>query len=682
MKRVIISFVFAVLCMTVFSPIASADEIKTFNAVSPDGLNEVRLGISKTKGLQYSVLRRGKCVIEPTFFALKIEERGWLNGKSAAQGRAALPTMTSRKIEGKLATPIYKKSSVDLAANETRVDFGDWAVVLHARNDGVAWRFETEFDGEITVHGEDTSVRFSKGTELCYTMARGLMSGWEKPAVIGPVESVSPGHPQIVMTPFTATVPGAGVVTVTESNLLDYPGLNFYRHEGETDTLRSWQAGVPKEQDGNRRRVKVKTREPYLAKTKGARAFPWRVFVLADTPSGLVESDIVYALAEPNRIGDVSWVKPGQVAWDWWNGRRITDVPGLKSGCNYETYKAYIDFAAANGIAYVILDEGWAEKLNLDKPREEVNVPGVVEYGKSKGVGIILWAAWPSLIDSQARERIFDRYAGMGVKGFKVDFIERDDQIAERFLEETAMDAAKRKLVILYHGIHKPTGLQRTYPNILNYEGVYGLEQGGDKGGKKEVVANDVNLIYSRMIAGFMDYTPGAMRNRAFNAPEFDKTKEPFAAYGTRCHQLALFPMFEAPIQMLADSPTQYRTEPECAAFLTKVPVVWDETVGVAGEINKFAVVARKKGTGNGELGTGKAQWWLGAITNWEAREIEIPTLFLGSGEWEVEAFEDAPDADKNAEHYVRRVFTIKAGDKIKVRLAPGGGYAAKFVSR
>ena len=214
------SFLLALLCATGLISTLLADEIKTFNAVSPDGLNEVRLGISKTKGLQYSVLRRGKCVIEPTFFALKIEERGWLNGKSAAQGRAALPTMTSRKIKEKLATPIYKKSSVDLAANETRVDFGDWAVVLHARNDGVAWRFETEMEGEITVRGEDTSVRFPKGTELCYTMARGLMSGWEKPAVIGPVESVSPGHPQIVMTPFTATVQGAGVVTVTESNLL------------------------------------------------------------------------------------------------------------------------------------------------------------------------------------------------------------------------------------------------------------------------------------------------------------------------------------------------------------------------------------------------------------------------------------------------------------------------------
>ena len=670
MNRGIFSFALALLCMTVVYSVASAKEIKTFSAVSPDGKNELRLEVSGN-GMAYSIWRGGKAIVESTGISLFLDGKGFLNGIGAT------PKTSARRIDGTLATPIYKKSSINLAANETRVDFGDWAVVLHARNDGVAWRFETEMEGEITVRGEDTSVRFPKGTELCYTMARGLMSGWEKPAVIGPVESVSPGHPQIVMTPFTATVPGAGVVTVTESDLRDYPGLNFYRHEGETDALRSWQAGVPKELDGNRRRVKVKTREPYLAKTKGARAFPWRVFVLADTPSGLVESDIVYALAEPNRIGDASWVKPGQVAWDWWNGRRITDVPGLKSGCNYETYKAYIDFAAANGIAYVILDEGWAEKLNLDKPRDEVNVPGVVEYGKSKGVGIILWAAWPSLIDSQARERIFKRYAAMGVKGFKVDFIERDDQMAERFLEETAMDAAKRKLVILYHGIHKPTGLQRTYPNILNYEGVYGLEQGGDKGGKKEVVANDVNLIYSRMIAGFMDYTPGAMRNRAFNARAFDKRKEPFAAYGTRCHQLALFPMFEAPIQMLADSPTQYRTEPECAAFLTKVPVVWDETVGVAGEINKFAVVARKK-----EEGTREKGWWLGAITNWEAREIEIPTLFLGSGEWKVEAFEDAPDSDKNAEHYVRREFTIKAGDKIKVRLAPGGGFAAKFISR
>ena len=626
---------------------AACARSQTFNAVSPDGLNEVRLEVGE-QGMKYSVWRRGKALVEPTRFSISVKERGTLNGVGAS------PRATTGKVEGTLATPIYKKSSVDLAANETRVDFGDWAVWLHARNDGVAWRFETKFGGEVTVNAEGTNIRFPKGAELCYTQEGGFMSGWEKPAQIGPVESVKPGHPQIVMTPFTATVSDAGVVCITESDLRDYPGLNFYRKGDEPDMLRSWQAGVPKDVDKGRRKIKVVEREPYLAKTKGTRSFPWRVFILGDSPSDLVASDAVYALATHNApTPDFSWVKPGKVAWDWWNGFKITDVPGLKTGCNFETYKEYVNFAAANGIEYIIMDEGWAEKLDPEKMREEVNVPGVIAYAKEKGVGVILWAAWAPLFDRETRLRVFDRYAAMGAKGFKIDFMERDDQDVERFLEETAADAAERRLVVMYHGIHKPTGLQRKYPNILNYEGVYGLEQGHSIGGRKVVVSNDVNLVYTRMVAGFMDYTPGAMRNRAFDAPPFDKAKDAPSCYGTRCHQLALFPLFEAPVQMLCDSPTQYRTAPECTAFIAKVPTVWDETVGVAGEIGKYAVVARRKG----------GEWWLGAITNWDARELEIPTAFLGEGEWKVEAFEDAPDADTNAEH----------------KLAPGGGFAAKF---
>ena len=653
---------------------AACARSQTFNAVSPDGLNEVRLEVGE-KGMKYSVWRRGKAIVEPTELALKVGV-SWLNGREVSQLGKEVKTET-RKVEGTLETPIYKKSAIDLAANETTVDFGDWAVRLHARNDGVAWRFETEFGGPdvppaMLVTAESTTVRFPEGAELCYTIAPGFMSGWEKPAQIGPVESVPAGHPQIVMTPFTAKVPDAGIVCLTESDLRDYPGLNFYRCEGETDTLRSWQAGVPKDVEKARRKIKVVNREPYLAKTVPARTFPWRVFVLGDTPSDLVASDAVYALATHNSpTPDFSWVKPGKVAWDWWNGFKITDVPGLKTGCNFETYKEYVNFAAANGIEYIIMDEGWAEKLDPEKMREEVNVPGVIAYAKEKGVGVILWAAWAPLFDRETRLRVFDRYAAMGAKGFKIDFMERDDQDVERFLEETAADAAERRLVVMYHGIHKPTGLQRKYPNILNYEGVYGLEQGHSIGGRKVVVSNDVNLVYTRMVAGFMDYTPGAMRNRAFDAPPFDKAKDAPSCYGTRCHQLALFPLFEAPVQMLCDSPTQYRTAPECTAFIAKVPTVWDETVGVAGEIGKYAVVARRKG----------GEWWLGAITNWDARELEIPTAFLGEGEWKVEAFEDAPDADTNAEHYIRRAFTMKSGEPLKVKLAPGGGFAAKLMT-
>ena len=642
----------------------------TFSAVSPDGRNELKLEVGGGE-MEYSISRNGKTLVEPTTISLVTREHGRMDG------RGGKPKATIGKVEGTVTTPIYKKAAVDLSANVTRVDFGKWALVLHARNDGVAWRFETKYDGEITVTAENTDVVFPKGTELCYSQEGHFQTGWERPAKIGTVESVKPGHPQIVMTPFTATVPGVGVFSVTESNLLDYPGLNFFRRDNEPNRLRSWQAGVPNKVDVGRRMTNVKSRHNYLAKTKGTRVFPWRVFVIGDSPSDLVSSDAVYALASPpphhsstpNSSTDFSWVKPGQVAWDWWHGFQITDVPGLKTGCNFETYKEYVTFASANGIPYIIMDEGWAEKLDLDKPRDDVNVPGVIAYAKEKGVDVILWAAWAQLMNHEKRLRVFDRYGAMGAKGFKIDFMNRDDQLLEKFLEETAADAADRKLVVMYHGIHKPTGLCRTYPNVLNYEGVYGLEQGHSIGGRKVVVSNDVNLVYTRMIAGAMDYTPGAMRNRAFNAPKFEKGRDARACYGTRCHQLALFPLFEAPVQMLCDSPTQYRTAPECTAFITKVPTVWDETVGVAGEIGKYAAIARRKGK----------MWWLGAITNWDAREIALSTDFLGGGEWKVEVFEDAPDADVNAEHYVRRTFTVKAGEPIKAKLAPGGGFAATF---
>jgi len=651
--------IYAALIATTLSFCVFAE---TFNAVSPDGKNEIRLETGG-KGMKYSVLRSGKTVIKPIEISLVISGHGTLNGTKAT------PKASSRRVSGTLETPIYKKSRIDLSGNETKVDFGDWAFTMHARNDGVAWRFETSFPGEVTVPAENTNVRFPEGTELCYNLQRNFETSFENLHRTGPVSSVKPGHPQIVITPFTATVPGAGVVTVTESNLLDYPGLGFYRKESEENTLHSWQAGVPSETKRSGRWIRVKGRHPYLAKTKGTRTYPWRVFVLGDTVSDLVSADMVYALAEPSRLEDTSWVKPGLVQWDWWHGFKITDIPGLKTGCNYETYKAYIDYAAAAKVRYIIMDEGWSEHLNLDKPREDVNVEGVIKYGKEKGVNVILWAAWSMLSTHEDRERIFSRYSKAGAAGFKIDFMDRDDQILERFLEETAADAAKYKLVVMYHGIHKPTGLQRTYPNILNYEGVYGLEQGHSGGGNTKIPPNDVNIAYTRLVAGFLDYTPGSMVNRSLSAPEFRRGKDPAACAGTRCHQLALFAVLEAPVQMLCDSPTQYRKNVECFKYISSVPTVWDETVGVAGGIGKFAAIARRNGD----------NWWIGVITGWDGLETTIPTAFLGEGEWKVEAFEDASDADVNAEHYVRREFTVKAGDPLKVKLAPGGGFAAKF---
>ena len=657
--RCLFAFVFALV--SVFVARAEAE----FSAVSPDGLNEIRLETG-AQGLSYSVWRRGKALVKPSSAALNTQERGRLDGKGV------VPSATKRKLEGIVKTPIYKKSEVNLAANETRVDFGDWAVVLVARNDGVAWRFETKFGGELTVVDEDTQYFIPEDATLCYSKVGGFQTGFEQVASYGKPGEVPTGHFDILLAPMTAVVPDAGVVGMTESNLLDYPGLNF-RHKKDEAFLRAAFASEPDPEkvEVGRRMTSVKGRLPYLAKTAGTRVFPWRVYVLADNPSGLVSSDAVYALAEPSRLADTSWIKVGLVQWDWWHGFKITDVPGLKTGCNFETYKAYIDFAAANGIPYIIMDEGWSEHLDLDKPRAEANPEGVIKYGQEKGVDVILWAAWAPLMKAEDRARIFDRYAAMGAKGFKIDFMQRDDRLLEKFLEDTAADAAARKLVVMYHGIHKPTGLCRTFPNVINYEGVYGLEQGHGRGGQQKIPPNDCAIPYMRGLAGMMDYTPGAMHNRAYSAPEFRSVDKDEArgCYGTRCHQLALFPIFEGPVQMLCDSPTLYRQNQECTDFLVKIPTVWDETVGVIGEIGKFSSIARRKG----------GDWWLGAITDWEKRELELPTKFLGEGEWKVEAFADADDADVNAEHYSRREFTVKAGDCIKVRLAPGGGFAARF---
>ena len=407
-----------------------------FSAVSPDRLNEVRLEVGD-KGMMYSVWRRGKVLVKPSSVALNTQEHGHLDGKGV------VPSATKRKLEGIVKTPIYKKSQVDLAANETRVDFGEWAVVLVARDDGVAWRFETKFGGELTVVNEDTQYFIPEDATLCYSRVGGFQTGFEQVASYGKPGEVPTGHHDIVLAPMTAVVPDAGVVGMTESNLLDYPGLNF-RHTKDEAFLRAAFASEPDPEkvEVGKRMTSVKGRLPYLAKTTGSRVFPWRVYVLADNPSGLVSSDVVYALAEPSRIADTSWIKVGLVQWDWWHGFNISDVPGLKTGCNFETYKAYIDFAAANGIPYIIMDEGWSEKLNLDKPRAEANPEGVIKYGQEKGVDVILWAAWAPLMKAEDRVRIFDRYAAMGAKGFKIDFMQRDDRVLEKFLEDTAADAA------------------------------------------------------------------------------------------------------------------------------------------------------------------------------------------------------------------------------------------------
>ena len=637
---------------------------ETISEKSPDGRNEIRLTTEPV--LSYSVLRDGKERVAPTPISMTVEGKGVLGGKVKVSDIARVPHA------GKLATPMYKKASVADDGNETKVTFaGGWQVFLHARNDGVAYRFATAWpEPLVKVTGEAADITFPCGDLTAYAGLTGShQSSWEsiytKTTVAKLKDEMKKEKQGLCYLPLLVQYKDGANMCVTESDLLDYPGWNLVADAVAPKLCASFaQFPDPAKITDNQRQRRVGGRLPYLAQTKGSRTYPWRVFVLADCPAKLVESDIVYALAAPSRLaGDLAWVKPGKVAWDWWNNWNVSGVQ-FRAGCNTETYKYYIDFASRNGVEHVIFDEGWSVELKIMEINPEVDVPELVKYAESRGVGIILWCSWPQLVDRQ--DEVFQKYAGMGVKGFKIDFMDRDDQFLVSFLEKTAAIAAKYKLMVDYHGMYKPTGFSRTYPNIVNYEGVHGLEQlKWEK--DADFPANDLKAVFTRMVAGPMDYTPGAMRNatKAGFKPNYTMP----GSQGTRVHQMALMSLFEAPLQMLCDSPSQYLKNMECFKFMAAVPTVWDETIGLAGDVDNFAAIARRKGD----------EWYVSAIGAWKPQTLELDLSFLGEGEWKAEIFEDGMNADRDATDYVRRESKLASGDKLAVKMAPGGGFTARI---
>ena len=663
------------LTATLVATFASFAEV--ISVKSPDGRNEIRLATEPV--LSCSVLRDGKERIAPTPISMTVEGKSVLGGHVQVTGTARSARAAT------LPTPIYKKASVVDDGNEAKVSFaGGWQVFLHARNDGVAYRFATTWaDSRVKVLAEEAGLAFPSGDLTVYAgLTGGHESSWESIYTKTTVGALKDQKQKLCYLPLLVQYKDGVNLCVTESDLLDYPGWNLTA-DASAPRLNASFAKLPDPAKitNNQRQRRVGGRLPYLAETTGARTYPWRVFVMADAPAKLIEADIVYALASPSRLaGDLSWVKPGKVAREWWNCWNVFG-PGVdfKAGCNTATYKHYIDFAAETGLEYVIMDEGWSVKLKIMEVNPEVDVPELVRYAAGKGVGIILWCSWPQLVGRQ--HEIFRKYGGMGVKGFKIDFMDRDDQFVVDYLEKTAAIAAQYRLMVDYHGMYKPTGFSRTYPNIINYEGVHGLETA--KFNKSfEMPGNDLKAFFTRMVAGPMDYTPGAMRYRARNLGDagwprkFDPATAVFEpnwnqpdVQGTRVHQMALMSLYEAPLQMLCDSPSLYRQEMECFSFMAKVPTVWDETVGLAGDVDRYAVAARRKGD----------VWYVAAIGSWDPQALEIDLSFLGAGEWKAEIFEDGLNADRAPQDYVRRMARVKAGDKLPVRLAPGGGFTARF---
>ncbi len=630
------------------------------------GGNEIRL---YTNPLAYEVAKDGAIVVARTPIGVS------LDGKSLEKG-AKLVAKSTGSESGTIAVPVYKKASVDGECKWSLADFDDFAVRLVARKDGVAYRIELKKPGVIGSERADVTV--PKAARCWFNRTgRGSLGCEETVPEFADASSLKTDSKKAFYMPFVYSV-GGKTVAVTESDVRAYPAWYlgdveqiaggarlkslFARYPKTTDRVGGWGRETGLKKGG--RWVRVKEREAYIAKADAPRTLPWRTFILADSPSKLCEADIVYALAAPAEKGaDFLWVKPGKVAWDWWNA---FDNKGDPQGCTTETYVRFIDFAAKTGVEYVIFDEGWSAKLNIWEYSPKVDVPYLIDYANKKGVGIILWMAWAQVYGEE--EKVAAHFSKLGAKGFKVDFMDRADAEVAVFLERCAEACARHKMLLDYHGVYRPVGLHRRFPNVLNYEGIHGLEQ--MKWGRvdKDMCYNDVAAFFLRLTAGQMDYTPGAMDNYKIGAYK-GNGRNP-GSVGTRCHQMALMALYEAPLQMLCDSPTKYEKNMECFEFMSKTPVVWDATVGLGGCPETFAAAARRAKDGS---------WYAAAIANREAREFELKTSFLGEGEWKAEIFRDAPESAEEPVKYVHEKKSVKAGDALKLKMAPGGGFVVRF---
>ena len=665
MKRLILT-----LCLCCAG--AGIAAAKSYEVKSPDGKIAVQVDAGK-EAVSYSVLLDGKQLIAPSYLALELADGRTLGTKPVVRKAAV------KSHDETIDAPFYKRTTIEDRYNELTLSFkGDYQLRFRAYDDGVAYRFVTDMDGELVVADELVDIRFPEDFKawVPYVKARikegGLeryyFNSFENTYTVQPLSEVADNH--LAFVPLLVDA-GCAKIAITEADLEQYPGMYLYNPTHGTALRGNFAPYPSKEVQGghNELQLMVTEREDFIARTQGTRAFPWRIFVIAGNDIELADNDMVYRLASPSRVEDTSWIRPGKVAWDWWNDWNIYGVD-FRAGINNDTYKYYIDFASKNGIEYVILDEGWAvnKKADLFQVIPEIDLQELVDYGRERNVGIVLWAGYYAV--ERDMERVCKHFSEMGVKGFKVDFMDRDDQKISDFVYRLAETAARYHLFLDLHGFHKPTGLQRTYPNVLNFEGVFGLEQMKWSGTDIDQVTYDVTIPYIRMLAGPMDYTQGAMRNATRG--NYRPVNSEAMSQGTRCRQLAEYVIFESPFNMLCDAPTNYLREEECTRFIAAVPTTWDETRGLDGRVGEYVSIARRKGD----------VWYVGGMTDWSARELTIDLGFLGEGAFTAEVFRDGINADRAACDYKREVVEVPADRRMTLKMAPGGGFAIRIVRK
>ncbi|MBQ1227371.1 MAG: glycoside hydrolase family 97 protein [Alistipes sp.] len=665
MKKVL--FLMMAMCAMV-----AAEAKPTVKSISsPDGTLKVTVTIDQD--IRWSVEADGKTVLNPSQIAMQI-------GENETWGVAPrLKKAVAGKIDEVIPAPLYKKAQVDDKCSTLTLTFkGDYAIEFRAYDEAAAYRFISTRKGAYTVKNEISEYAFAgEPTVFCsYTRSNAnkefseqYFNSFETPYVIEPMTKM--GQKRLMFLPVLVDM-GDRKVCITETDLTSYPGMYLYNSNND-NTLESHYAPVPdkiKQGGHNMLQGLVESRKPYIAEVEGERSFPWRICIVANNDAELLDDDMVFRLSHENVIGDTSWIKPGKVAWEWWNDWGLRGVD-FQPGVNNRTYEYYIDFAAANGIEYVILDEGWNvnRKADLMQVIPEIDIKHLCNYAKDRGVGIVLWGGYWAV--DRDMENVFKHYSELGVKGFKIDFMDRDDQKMVEFYERAAALGAKYHLMCDFHGAYKPCGLSRKYPNVVNYEGVNGLEQmKWSRFSDFDQVTYDTQIPFIRMVAGPMDYTQGAMLNGTKSSYRVSNS-DPMSQ-GTRCHQLAMYVVFEAPFNMLCDSPSNYEQEPECTQFIASIPTVWDQTKALDGKVGEYAVIARRSGD----------DWYVGGLNNWNQRQVEIDLSFLPEGQYELVNMVDGYRANVIARDFRIVKQSVDSSKKVKVTMAQGGGFAMKLIKK
>ncbi|HEX7959403.1 MAG TPA: glycoside hydrolase family 97 protein [Terriglobales bacterium] len=620
---------------------------------SPD--NRIEIRIRTADRIRYDVLLNGRSLLENCTLMLDVNHQ-----KLGLQPKV---TEAKPRSNNQIVKPVVRQKFAEIRDNynELRLAIqGGYAVVFRAYNEGIAYRFETTLGQQpVKVYGEEANWNFPSDFTVYYPQEDSFFSHNERKYLPQHLTEIAPAF--LASLPAVVDVGEGAKIAIAESGVEDYPGM--WLHGTSGNGLAATFPPYPlKEQLTRDRDFKVVQNADYIADTSGTRTFPWRLVGIAEHDGDLITNPLVYLLEEPSQLQDTSWIKPGKVAWDWWNANNVYGVD-FKSGVNTQTYKYFIDFASKYGIPYIILDEGWYKLGNVLDVVPEINMEELTAYAKQKNVGIILWVVWKTLDDQLIPA--LDQYAKWGIKGIKVDFMQRSDQIVMNFYRKVSLETAKRKMLVDFHGDQKPASMTRTWPNLINAEGVRGMEW--SKWSADSEPEHNVTLPFTRMFLGPMDYTPGAMLNATKNtfAPIFNRPM----ALGTRCHQLAMYVVYEGPLQMLSDSPSNYLREPEAMEFLAPVPTEWDETKVLAGKIADYVAVARRNGR----------DWYVGAMNDWTARSLDLDFSFLPEGIFTMEAYQDGVNADRAASDYKKTTMQVNKTTRLKVQLAPGGGWAARI---